>query len=57
LLKLYYRNCDAVIVVFDISNRQSFDRVKNWIEELEQNCERMPCVILVGNKSDLLDTE
>lgn len=37
LLKMYYRNASAAIVCFDITNEDSFTKMKDWVEELKQN--------------------
>ncbi|EGR27478.1 hypothetical protein IMG5_195250 [Ichthyophthirius multifiliis] len=50
----FYRYClgaSAAIYIFDISRRQTFERIENWIQESEK-CE-IPIRILVGNKVDL----
>ncbi|MHA1698653.1 MAG: GTP-binding protein [Promethearchaeota archaeon] len=49
---LYYRGAMGALLVFDVTNRESFDHLPNWIEELEANTEKVPYV-LVGNKIDL----
>ena len=36
LTKQYYRECHGAIIVFDLTNKKSFDYVKNWIEELHK---------------------
>lgn len=51
LIKMYYRNVDLVIVVFDITNKDSFIRAQNLIKEVKA-CEN-PEFILLGNKFDL----
>jgi Ras-related protein Rab-1A len=48
---LYYRGASGCILVFDVTNRESFDHIPNWIEELELNAGKIPS-ILVGNKID-----
>lgn len=35
-LGLYYKNAQVAIIVYDVTNEQSFDSVKAWIDELEQ---------------------
>lgn len=35
--QMYYRNAAAAIVCFDITNNESFDKMKDWIDELTQN--------------------
>lgn len=49
----YYRKAQGALVVFDISNRDSFKRVRDWISELNQQCRGGVCLLIVGNKSDL----
>lgn len=47
----YYRGTHGVIVVYDVTNGESFANVKRWIHEIEHNCEVVNR-ILVGNKND-----
>ena len=48
----YYRNTHGVIVVYDVTSRESFLNVEQWLKEIKQNCDRPPTVVLVGNKDD-----
>lgn len=50
----YYRGTHGVIVVYDVTNGDSFANVKRWLHEIEQNCEVVNR-ILVGNKNDAPD--
>ena len=53
----YYRSSDGLIVVYDISNKQSFTNVTYWIEEaLKYITSEIP-IMIIGNKSDRLDRE
>lgn len=48
----YYRGAHCVLVVYDVSNRISFENVQMWLSELKKNCpECMP--ILIANKCDV----
>jgi len=47
----YYRGTHGVIVVFDVSNIESFSNVKRWLYEIDTHCEKVEKV-LVGNKVD-----
>ncbi len=49
---LYYRGAMGALLVFDVTNRESFDHLPNWVEELESNAGKVPYV-LIGNKIDL----
>lgn len=50
----YYRGTHGVIVVYDVTNGESFANVKRWLLEIEQNCDVVNKV-LVGNKNDCPD--
>ena len=54
--KLFYQGVHGALVVFDISNQESFNNIQHWINELWKNSGlgAIPFV-LVGNKSDLRD--
>ena len=49
----YYTNSACVLVVYDISNRDSFNNVNNWINECKNLSSKSILLVLVGNKSDL----
>ena len=48
----YYRNCAGIIVVYDITKHDTFDRVSGWIEEVKKFVPTAPLMV-VGNKCDL----
>ncbi len=52
LVPLYYRNCDAALIVYDITNRNSFQKAISSISELRKNSS-VSAIIILGNKSDL----
>jgi len=54
LTSSYYRNADAILVVFDITNEDSFTDVPAWVEE-GQRYAVDSIMFLVGNKSDLAE--
>ena len=51
LIPSYVRNSSIVFIVYDISNRSSFDNIPNWISFVK-NIEKTT-MILCGNKNDL----
>jgi small GTP-binding protein len=53
LTRSYYRNANAIIIVYDITSRKSFENAKIWIKEFEQYLDPGVLPILVGNKTDL----
>ena len=52
LVPLYYRNSDAAILVYDITNRKSYENAKKRIPELRDKSS-VSTVMLIGNKADL----
>ncbi|OHT11538.1 Ras-related protein RABH1c [Tritrichomonas foetus] len=56
LIKIYFHGVKVAILIFDISNRQSFDDLDNWINDINESCDREGCpILLVANKIDLIE--
>ena len=55
ITRAYYKNSVCAILVYDISNRDSFDHISNWIEDCLAQSPKTVFMVLVGNKSDLND--
>jgi GTPase SAR1 family protein len=53
ILFRYYRGAQAAIVVYDITNQESFAKAKNWIKELQRQANPNIVIALSGNKADL----
>jgi len=49
----YYRGAHGLIIVFDVTNKASFDNIKKWLEDVERNASQNIVKLLVGNKTDL----
>lgn len=56
LIPTYYRNAQAAVVVFDITNYQSFERAQKWVNELLERASSSIVIALCGNKADLEDS-
>jgi len=52
---MYYRGSLGAVLVFDLTNAASFEHLPQWIEEVRANLKGEIPLLLVGNKSDLLD--
>ena len=48
----YLRNANGVILVYDITKEDSFEKIKMWVDQLKDNNDTNS-IILLGNKSDL----
>ena len=47
------KSADGIILMYDITNRESFDSISRWSNDILTNKEKDFPVILIGNKSDL----
>lgn len=50
---MYYRGANAAILVYDITNMESFFDIQNWLDELRQNMSADLIIQVVGSKADL----
>ena len=56
LSSIYFRDADAAILVFDMSNKESFNNLKNsWLRELQAIAPENMVKVVVGNKADLVE--
>jgi Ras-related protein Rab-1A len=55
ITKSYYRGSNGIIVVYDITDRETFDQVQHWMSEIDAHASADVCRLLVGNKADLKD--
>ena len=53
--KAYYKGAKGALLVYDISRRNTFENIDNWLIDLRTNGDKDILIILIGNKCDLID--
>ena len=55
ITRSYYKNSVCAFVVYDVTNKNTFSNVKNWVDDCKKQTPKNVLMILVGNKIDLED--
>ena len=55
ITRAYYKNSVCACVVYDITNKNSFQNIKSWMEDCKKQSPKTVFLILIGNKVDLED--
>jgi len=50
---IYYREANGALLVYDITDRDSFSKVRNWVKELRKIVGKDIVLLIAGNKCDL----
>ena len=50
----YYRGAHGIIIVYDVTDMETFHNVKTWLREIEKYATDNVSQLLVGNKSDMV---
>lgn len=53
LTKQYYKEAKGIILVYDVTNRNTFEQLEIWLEDINNYADKNVSVFLVGNKSDM----
>lgn len=53
LMSAYYRGAGGALLVYDITERSTFENISHWLREVRDHCSDDTVIMLVGNKRDL----
>ena len=51
----YFKVSNGVVLVYDVTRRESFDKLEKWLRDVKNNAPVDAKILLVGNKIDLVD--
>ena len=57
ITKNYYKGANGIILIYDVTNIQSFENVKNWIAQIKEEANPNVIIYLAGNKIDVNESE
>lgn len=55
LAQNYYKNSMGVLLVFDVTEEDTFDNVRNWVRQIKNHAGENICKVLIANKADLTE--
>ena len=53
IAKNYFQSSDGFLLVYDITNKETFDKLNDWYDQIKTNAPENSKCMIVGNKSDL----
>ena len=57
MIPSYIKDSHAIVVVYDLTNRESFQSVERWIADARDLRDQEAKIVLAGNKADLVSDE
>ena len=55
ITKQFYKDSYGAFIIYDITNRESFKRIENWIKDINESASKDIIIGIVGNKNDIID--
>lgn len=52
----YYRKCQGAILMFDLTDPESFRNLEGWLQEIEKRATAKFCKIVIANKIDMVES-
>ncbi|XP_046352423.1 ras-related protein Rab-37-like isoform X4 [Haliotis rufescens] len=53
ITRAYYRDANALLLLYDVTNKASFDNIRAWLAEINEYAQEDVVIMLLGNKADI----
>ena len=53
IIASYYRGAHGILLLYDVTDKDSFKNLSNWLIEIEKNASKNVLKVVIGNKTDL----
>ena len=53
IAKSYYKSANGILLIYDVTNRKSYDNIRKWLNQIREEAPNRVSIILVGNKIDI----
>ncbi|CAC5360904.1 ras-related protein Rab-26-like isoform X2 [Mytilus californianus] len=53
ITRAYYRDANALLLLYDVTNKASFDNIRAWLGEINEYAQEDVVIMLLGNKADM----
>ena len=56
ITKSYYKGSEGIILIYDVTKRETFENVKTWVSQIREEVCQKAVIYVVGNKIDMNET-
>ena len=53
IASIYFRDAHGILLIYDVTNRKSFEDLSFWFNEIYSKCEQSVAILVLGNKEDM----
>ena len=52
IAKSYYNGAHGIILMYDVTNRKTYDNIRKWLNQIKEQAKKTICIVLIANKID-----
>ncbi|CAD8075608.1 unnamed protein product [Paramecium sonneborni] len=57
ITQTYYKGAMGIILVYAVDDKETFNNITNWMNQIKQHASENVCKLLIGNKVDVLNRQ